>query len=181
MSTASSQPPQNSRRQVVPLRALPTIRGDLRRDAGLGFPVVRCPHESEVVRVTAAWYDSILLEEDQRRLLDLMVQADNTVAKHQRTSFVLVQTDSDAFLLREGFPRDPVAVADLSTLVDRRLVRAHREGGSNPLYDVAPEGRHYWTEMKRRIASEMEGVEAETRTFIDSAAFIAGFPEAHDR
>jgi hypothetical protein len=74
-----------------------------------------------------------------------------------------------------------VAVADLSTLVDRRLVRAHREGGSNPLYDVAPEGRHYWTEMKRRIASEMEGVEAETRTFIDSAAFIAGFPEAHDR
>jgi hypothetical protein len=131
--------------------------------------------------VTTALYDSSLLEEDQRRLLDLMVQADNAVAKPQRTSFVLVQTDSDAFLLREGFPRDPVAVADLSILVDRRLVHAHREASSNLLYDLTPEGRRYWTEMKQRIGSEIKSVEAEIRTFIDSAPFITSFPEAHDR
>ncbi len=131
--------------------------------------------------MTGDWYDRILLETDQRELLDLMIQADNTISKEKRTPFVLVQTNSDDFLLREGFPRNPVAVSDLSILVDRRMLSTHRVGGSNQLYDVTPEGRQYWAEMKRRIGSEMKMVEAEIQTFLDSPTFREAFPQAHDR
>jgi hypothetical protein len=131
--------------------------------------------------VSSDWYDRILLEADQRELLDLMIQADNAIAKEKRTPFILVPTDSDDLLLREGFPRTPVVAADLAVLVDRRLLRAHREAGSRQQYDVTPEGRQYWAEMKRRIGSEVKVVEAEIRTFLDSPAFSEGFPQAHDR
>jgi hypothetical protein len=131
--------------------------------------------------VSNDWFDRVLLEDDQRLLLDLMVEADNTVAKQARTSFILVQTSGGDFLIRDGMPRDWISLPDLATLVERGLVREHYGSEGNRLYDVRPEGRLYWAEMKRRGGEPVQVVEAEVRAYLDAEAFAVAFRQAYNR
>jgi hypothetical protein len=107
------------------------------------------------------WYEQIYVEHEQVALLEQMIEADNTVPKQQRDSFVLVQTQEDDFLIRAGMPRDRVSLADLDTLTERGLLRLHFGSGGNRLYDVTPNGRRYYAEMKRRSGEALETVESE--------------------
>jgi hypothetical protein len=127
------------------------------------------------------WFDRVYLEQEQRDLLESMIDADNAVPREQRHSFVLSQTSEGDFLIRAGMTREPISLSDLTTLAERHLVRVHLGSGGNRLYDVTPEGRRYHAEMKRRSGEAVGHVEAEIRRLLDSESFRSEYGEAYRR
>ena len=49
------------------------------------------------------------------------------------------------------------------------------------MYDVTPQGRRYYAEMKRRGGEAALVVDKEIRSFLDGKAFMHSFPDAYDR
>jgi hypothetical protein len=72
--------------------------------------------------------------------------------------------------------RSNVRKGDLETLADNRLLRRDTGSGGEALYEVTPQGRQYYAEMKRRAGEAIAVVEHEVRSFLDGDAFATAFP-----
>ena len=70
---------------------------------------------------------------------------------------------------------------DVDTLVDWALLRRSPSNRSRNMYDVTPQGRRYYAEMKRRAGEASTAIVAEIRDFLDGRAFMESFPGAYAR
>jgi hypothetical protein len=130
--------------------------------------------------MTADWFDDIYVEDDQRDLLAWMVESERSLAREQRNSFLLVQTQSGAFLIHPHVPERPAIVkGDLESLADAQLLRRGFGSGGDPLYDVTPLGRRFYAEHRIRAGEAITAVEEEIHRFISAPGFAEAFPTAY--
>ena len=129
-----------------------------------------------------AWFDGIYLEDEQRELLSWMVEGERSLPQSQHDSFMLLGVQEGYFLLHPSLGERPaVRKGDLETLADNKLLRRDIGSGGDRLYEVTPQGRRYYAEMKRRAGESAAVVEQEIRHFLDGEAFAATFPVAYQR
>jgi hypothetical protein len=132
--------------------------------------------------MTDAWFDGIYLEDEQRDLLSWMVEGERDLSQSQHDSFLLVGVAEGYFLMHPFLgERSYVRRGDLETLADYRLLRRDTGCGGEALYEVTPQGRRYYAEMKRRAGEAIAVVEHEVRSFLDGDAFATAFPDAYER
>lgn len=125
------------------------------------------------------------LEPEQIDLLSAIVEEHRSVPRAQRDRFFVSNTQqgsyawypkaSDAWQLR-------IVQADLEVLAscgwinprygDRMLVSG---------FSVTPNGLAAYEELKRRAGASVVQVEAEVRRYLDSEAFAARYPRAHEK
>jgi len=134
------------------------------------------------VGMTDAWFDGMHVDGEQRDLLSWMVEGERSLPGDQHGSFLLGATLGGSFLLHPFLGERPgVRRGDLETLADSGLLRRYVNSSGDPLYDITPQGRRYYAEMKRRDRAATAGIEQEIRSFLDADAFSRAFPDAYQR
>jgi hypothetical protein len=132
--------------------------------------------------MTTDWFDRIYLEAEQQELLSWMVEGEQPLPAAERGKFVLLRTLDGSFLNHSHLGERPsVNEGDLETLADKGLLRRGWGGGGTPNYEITPEGRRYWSEMKQRAGASAMIVEEEVHRYLDADAFAAAFPDAYGR
>jgi hypothetical protein len=130
----------------------------------------------------ADWFDRIYLEAEQVELLSWMVEGERALPSHQHDKFLLVGTMEGYFLIHPHLGERPaVRQGDLETLADNGLLRRGFGGKGTPNYELTPQGRRYYAEMKQRAGASSTIVEEEIHRYLDSEAFTAVFPDAYAR
>lgn len=128
------------------------------------------------------WADGIYLDDEQRDLLSWMVESERGLPQNQHDSFLLISTE-DGYLLLHPYlgERPSVRRGDLDTLAENLLLRRDIGTGGDPLYDITPQGRRYYAEMKRHAGEAVAVVEEEVHSFLNADAFAASFTCAYQR
>jgi hypothetical protein len=134
------------------------------------------------VLVSDSWYDHIYLEDEQRELLSWMVEGERSLPAAKRDAFLLIGAMGGSFLIHPDLKeRREVAKGDLETLADSGLLRRDFGSKGTPNYQITPQGRRYYAEMKRRAGEAAEVVEKEVRLYLDADAFRTSYQGAYDR
>ena len=132
--------------------------------------------------VTDVWPNEGDLEEEQRELLSWMVEAERSLPREKRDTFMLTETFDGAFLIHPHLEDQPaVQRRDLEELADIGLLRRDLASGKDPLYTVTSQGRRYYAEMKRHEGEPVEAVEKDVRRYLDAQAFQSSFRAAYER
>jgi hypothetical protein len=127
-------------------------------------------------------FEDILLSDDQKELLALMVEAQRAVPKDRRFPFLLSTTTAGSHLIHEGLSGNIAAYSgDLDSLAERGLLRLSFGSRGTPNYDVTNEGYAYYEWMKTVEGRPVEAVEAEVRSFLNSDSFRRGHAKAFER
>jgi hypothetical protein len=132
--------------------------------------------------MSADWFDRIYLEAEQLELLSWMLEGERSLPSNQHDKFLLVGTREGYLLIHPHLGERPaVRQGDLETLADNGLLRRGFGGKGTPNYEITPQGRRYYAEMKQRAGASATIVEEEIHRFLDSDAFMALFPDAYSR
>jgi hypothetical protein len=130
-------------------------------------------------------FDSVILEPEQKRLLEELVEAARKVPRNQREKFMLISTyDSpQPRLLHPGIPDDhPGAYeGDLDALVNEQLLTQTRASDNTPLYDVAPRGFRYYEHLQLDKGVSVARVERVIRDYVNAAQFQERYPLAYSK
>ena len=127
-------------------------------------------------------FDDILVSDDQKELLAVMVEAQRAVPKDRRFPFLLSTTSDGSHLIHEGLPGNVGAHSgDLDTLAEKGLLRPSFSSGGTPNYDVTNEGFAYYEWTRTAEGQPLENVEAEVRRFLDSDIFRRRHAKALER
>jgi hypothetical protein len=126
-----------------------------------------------------------VLEEEQRELLCMLVEASRNVPKEKRQKFLL-RHDVRHYLptLRhEGLPSGelPVYEADLQLLSRAGLVLLVCNLYNLVEAEVTPEGYQYYRELQERRGQPSQRIEAAARRSLVSAAFRSRYPLAYKK
>lgn len=148
-----------------------------RRDAS--SPSGESGTSSQSQEVSNEWFGRIYLEEAQRELLSWMVEGERQLPTEKHGRFLLTETMGGSFLIHPYVPERPaVRRGDLESLADYGLLRRGFGSRGTPNFEITPQGRRYYTEMKRRVSEPMSTVEEEMRRLLVSDAFESKHPEA---
>jgi hypothetical protein len=102
--------------------------------------------------------------------------------REKHDSFLLVDTSGGYFLIHPHIEERPaVRKGDLEALANNTLLRRDFGSTGSPLYEITPEGRRYYAEMKRRAGEATQTVEAEVHRYLNADVFRDAFTAAYDR
>jgi hypothetical protein len=121
---------------------------------------------------------SILLTDEQKDTLVLLVEQTRRVSGGQRCEFIAYRA-LDADMLMVGSERYPTFFPDLQELDKKNLIRLTERENSASLV-VSPEGFSFYEEIKRAEGEPIERVEAEVRHML-SRDVMGAYPEAAER
>src|SRR5258708_4445185 len=128
-------------------------------------------------------FDSVILEPEQKQLLEELVEAARKVPRNQREKFMLMSTfDSpQPQLLHPGIPCDrPVAYeGDLDSLVNEQMLTQTRATDGTSLYDISPRGYKYYEHLQLDKGVAIARVERVIRDYVDAAQFQKRYPLAY--
>jgi hypothetical protein len=125
-------------------------------------------------------FDHILLQQEQRELLEKVVEASRNVPREQRQRFLVSQTLSGASLHHGGLGgNNPVFIGDIEALANEGLINLSYASSGSPRFDVTPLGYRYYEHMKLQAGSPVEQVEDEIGSYIDAASFRERYPTAY--
>jgi hypothetical protein len=122
-------------------------------------------------------FDNVLLEDSQRELLGVMVEAQRRVPKDRRQKFLVSGEMGTALapLIHEGLPADFPGVyeGDLEALANEQMLSVAHAGPHTPAYDVTPRGFKYYEILQLEKGTPVERVETSLRSYIDAPLFEA--------
>jgi len=126
-----------------------------------------------------------VLEEEQRYLLCVLVEASRNVPKDRRQKFLLRQDIRDclSILKHEGLPGGGfhVHMGDLEMLSRAGLVLLSRNLHNLVEAEVTPEGYQYYRKLQERRGQPSQRIEAAARRSLGSAAFQSHYPLAYKK
>jgi hypothetical protein len=130
--------------------------------------------------------ESIVLEPDQQRTLDLLVEITRRVPRDQRQPIKLMGADgyNQLAVVHPGVSsanRPEVYPGDISVLAENGLLRFspyQYHGGSA---EVTPLGMRYYDWIKQRESEPTARIEEQIRQYMDAAGFARLFPVAYER
>jgi hypothetical protein len=126
-------------------------------------------------------FGDIPLEQEQRDLLALMVEAQRSVPREAWHEYLYEPTFGGSYLGGPGLNYDGVVRSDLDTLAEWGFLRPGYGSRGARTYDITPTGRRYYEWMKLEQGEPAERVEVETRHHLEDERFRAGHPRAYER
>jgi hypothetical protein len=136
-----------------------------------GFAYVEGPRTAQ-----AASPPHVLLTDEQKELLILLVEETRRMPRDQRGEFLATGTSDGDFMLSPDRKRWAVFIPDIDELAVKGLLRLRRNRSGDPLFVVSPEGFQFYDQLKRQRGQPVERVEAETRHLLERDVMDA-YPE----
>lgn len=137
-----------------------------------GFAYVEGPRTAQ-----AASPPHVLLTDEQRELLILLVEETRRIPRDQRRQFLAAGSSDGDFMLSPDGKQWSVFIPDIDELAVKGLLRLRRNQSGDPLFVVSPEGFQFYEQLKRQHGQPVERVEAETRHLLERDVMDA-CPEA---
>jgi len=129
--------------------------------------------------------DSILIEKEQKDLLEVLVETSRNVPLEKRQKFFAIETMEShlANLLHPGLPNGfPGAyMGDIEILSGYGLINLSYGSKGTPKFDVTPIGFAYYAELKRSQGTPTEVVERRILENFDSNDFREHYKDAYDK
>jgi hypothetical protein len=111
----------------------------------------------------------ILLEDEPKELLSVLVEASRRVPRDQRQKFMVAKHSPLSILLHPGLPRqENIYYGDIEALASAGLLALSFGGNATPIFDVTSLGFRYYAYLKEREGSPIRTVEAEIRQYVNS-------------
>lgn len=126
-------------------------------------------------------FDRVLLEDEQQRLLEILVEAARRVPRENRQKFLVVNEASSyqSFLLHDGLAQDFGAYeGDLEALANERMLSRTVSPRNTSLYDVTPRGYKYYEHLQLEKGTPTVRTESAIRSYIDGDTFQKRYPMA---
>lgn len=137
------------------------------------------------IRTEETILDRIPLEEEQKDLLAMLVEAARNVPRDQRREFMIMWHvgSREPTLSHPGLPgkRTTAHMGDVDVLRDAGLIQVLRDDRGSRAFDVHPLGFKYYDEMRRQSSEPIFRVESEIRRYVDSERFQQAFPNAYKK
>jgi hypothetical protein len=128
-------------------------------------------------------FQHILLESEQKELLNSLVETSRKVPRDKRRKFIVVQSHSGDALLVPGRPdlNFNVYIGDIEILARESLIDITYGSGGSPNVNVLPRGYAYYEYMKQQAGQPLENVENSVRTYLTSESFSQKYPNAYQK
>lgn len=128
----------------------------------------------------------ILLEQDQKDLLVVLVEASRNVPRNQREQFTsytfLGDGQAATYISHAGLPDGsvPAYEGDLKILARKGLLDGETYKDAYN-FDVTPEGFAYYEEFKRQAGQPLERIEDNARRYFDADRFRQAYGTAYQK
>jgi len=127
-------------------------------------------------------YEPILLEQEQRELLVLAVEASRNVPREEREKFIVLKSRGGALLMHHGLSENKeIYNGDVEVLSKEGLLNLSYGSKGSPIFDVSPLGFRYYEFLKKQAGEPVEQVKAEIHSYIDSDSFKTKHPMAYSK
>jgi len=128
-------------------------------------------------------FENILLEQEQKELLFIVVEAARNVPRERRQKFYVSSGGMDgslqSSLMHQGLPNGQIRVyeGDIETLAHTELLRL-----TNLMsFDVTPLGFKYYEYLKQRVGQPIQRVESVIQNYMASDLFQQRYAQAYQK
>lgn len=128
-------------------------------------------------------FSNVLLEDEQKRLLTVLVEASRNVPRDQRRRFTFIEFTGGAFLRHPGLAKKDYDVykGDLEVLINERLILPSYSSKDTLSFDVSPVGFRYYEYLKSELGQPVKQLETSIRDYIDADDFKKKHPNAYHK
>lgn len=126
-------------------------------------------------------FQEILLEQEQKELLAVLVESARNVPSNQREKFQVLRTDVKDYIRYPGLahPNMVVYFGDIEALAHENLLTLSYGSTGTPFFDVTPRGFKYYKQMKQLAGQPVQKVETTIRNYLVADHFQQEYPKAY--
>jgi hypothetical protein len=128
-------------------------------------------------------FEDLLLEEEQQRLLMVLVESSRNVKREARQEFLFSEHLNGADLFHPGLPHGKISAykGDIEALIQGRFLSASYEPHGIILFNVTPRGFKYYEHLKGQIQEPLARLEANVKSYFDGNTFRQKYPLAYQK
>lgn len=131
----------------------------------------------------AALFNNIILEQEQKELLTILVESSRNLSKDKRQKFYVIPpsfSETHAVLIHPGLPKENFTAypGDIDVLAMYGLLIISYEQGDQA-FDVLPKGYAYYGNLKQQTQQPVKNIVDDIKSYIDSNNFQKKYPEAY--
>lgn len=131
-------------------------------------------------------FDDLLIEQEQRELLETFVEATRNVTREQRQKFHVRRPPVGATLHRVRHPGLPdgqieVYIGNVEALNSAGLIALSYLDNYSKAFDVTPQGFQYYKHIKQTTEYPVQNVETVIRVYLSSDQFRRKYPAAYQK
>jgi hypothetical protein len=128
-------------------------------------------------------FDNILLESEQKVLLNLLVETSRRMPRDHREKLIVVHTARGSTAIVPGHPEQNFSVfmGDIDILAHEGLVDITYGSHGSPNVNVLPLGYAFYEFLKQQAGQPIENIETFITSHIDSDNFRQKYPSAYQK
>lgn len=128
-------------------------------------------------------FEEILLEDEQKKLLSILVEAVCNTPPDQRQQFVFTKSFEESLLEHPGLAEGgrKVYKGDVEFLADEKLIALSPRSNNSLMFDVTPRGFKYYKEMKQSLDQPTRNIENMVRDYLATEHFQQRYPESYQK
>lgn len=127
--------------------------------------------------------DHVLLQAEQKELLEILVEASRNVSKDKRHKFILSQSVSGNSLTHNGLDakNKKTYIGDIEALERENMIISSYNNNGDLIFDVSPQGYRYYGYLKLNSEQATDAVVGSIVKYIDSEKFRKSYPRAFEK
>lgn len=128
-------------------------------------------------------FEEILLEQEQKDLLAVLVEASRNVPSNKRQRFQVLKTDAKDYIRHPGLAHSDEAVyfGDIEALAHENLLTLSYGSTGMPSFDVTPKGFKYYEQIKQLAGQPVQRIETTIRNYLAAERFQQSYPKAYKK
>lgn len=131
-------------------------------------------------------FESILLEQEQKDLLAMLVEAARNLPRDKREPFDFMQFDnaSLSLIMHRGLPDKKLNIydSDIKILIGAGLILpSYGSRGQVSSFDVTPLGFKYYEYMKQQAGQPVQRIETVVRDYLGTGHFRQKYPKPYQK
>ena len=128
-------------------------------------------------------FEGILLEREQKELLEALVEASRNVTRSQRCKFMLAQDRAGSVILHAGLPNGELEAykGDIEALGREGLLALSYNERGTLLFDVTSQGLKYYEKLKQDAGQPVVRVQNVVRDYLSADQFRQKHPQAYEK
>ena len=131
-------------------------------------------------------FEHILLEQEQKELLSILVEGARNLPREKREQFMVVPADIGATngeIHHLGLPGGHIEAytGDIDVLINEGLISPKYASYGVSEFDITPRGFAYYQEMKHLAGQPVQQVEAVAKNFLNAERFQRKYSRAYQK
>ncbi|MBW2004127.1 MAG: hypothetical protein JRI72_05850 [Deltaproteobacteria bacterium] len=128
-------------------------------------------------------FEQILLEQEQKDLLAVLVEAARNVSPDKRKKFHVLRTDVKDYLRHPGLADSDMIVyfGDIEALAHENLLVLSYGQTGTPFFDITPKGFKYYEQMKQLAGQPVQRIETTIKNYLVADHFQQKYPKAYQK